>query len=89
MEMLEDLDEQTTTTKSLKLMVEDTGTTDGATNDRTLSPLDSTLGGKSGTWEETRGHSLGVNGLDLMVHCEKEGGKLPGELDLTQTGTYK
>ena len=47
MEMLEDLDEQTTTTKALKLMVEDTGTTDGATNYRTLSPLDSILWGKS------------------------------------------
>ena len=87
LDLLEDREQQLLTTKSRRLMVEDTETTYGTTNLRTLSPLHLLLGAKSGTWrEETERRSLGVKtGLELRVSNEKEGGNLPGELDKLQT----
>ena len=90
LDLLEDR-EQLLTTKSRRLMVEDTEMTYGTTNLRTLSPLHLLLGAKSGTWrEETERRSLGVKtGLELRVYNEKEGGNLPGELDKPRTENYK
>ena len=86
LDLLEDR-EQLLTTKSRRLMVEDSKTTYGTTNLRTLSPLHLLLGAKSGTWrEETkrrrRDDTIGIDLGQLRDNEKDESGHSQGISDL-------